>query len=111
GLGKTIIENEKNIPLKVTGIIKGFPFKTHFQFDYLISMSTIKKFQDNGALSSRGWAGFYTYVMLKQNVVPASMDSKMTEFAIRFYKQKGESPSEVVVKRKLHLQPITDIHL
>src|SRR5690606_10464503 len=31
--------------------------------------------------------------------------------AIRFYKQKGESPSEVVVKRKLHLQPITDIHL
>ncbi len=110
-LGKTIVENEKNLPLKVTGIVKEFSFKTHLKFDYLISMPTIKKFQDDGALSSRGWAGFYTYILLKQNVIPASMGSKMTAFAIRFYKQKGESPSEVIAKRKLHLQPITDIHL
>ncbi len=110
-LGKIIMDNIARIPLKVSGVIAKFPFQTHLKFDYLLSMPTINNYQDQGALSSRGWSGFYTYVLLKENISLASMTSKMEEFMIQFYEPHGETPSETLAARKLRLQPITDIHL
>jgi putative ABC transport system permease protein len=110
-LGKTLVDNAKSLPLKVTGVIKNFPFQTHLKFDYLISMPTIKYYQDQESLENRGWAGFYTYVLLKDDHSLASVNSKLTDFMVAFYSPTGESREESIAARKLHLQPITDIHL
>lgn len=110
-LGKTITDDNRRIPLKVNGIIKKFPFQTHLHFDYLISMPTITNYQDQGALASRGWSGFYTYILLKKDAPLKSLQSKMEDFMVAFYEPQGDTRSETLSLRKLHLQPIKDIHL
>ena len=110
-LGKTMTDDNRKITLKVNGVIKNFPFQTHLDFDYLISMPTIKNYQDEGALASRGWSGFYTYVLLKRDSSLEPLRSKMKEFMVAFYEPHGETRSETLSLRMLRLQPITDIHL
>ena len=110
-LGKTIVDKNRGLPLKVTGVIEQFPFQTHLNFDYLISMSSIENYQELDASFYRRWAGFYTYVLLKDDLALASTNSKMTDFMVDFYKPTGESRAESIAARKINLQPITDIHL
>jgi putative ABC transport system permease protein len=110
-LGKSITDNTGRPPLIVKGVVKKFPFQSHLKFDYLISMPTIKNYQDDGALSSRGWSGFYTYVLLKENLSLATLSPKLEEFMVGFYSLNGETREETLAARRLRLQPITDIHL
>ncbi len=110
-LGKSITDNTGRPSLTVNGVVKKFPFQSHLKFDYLISMPTIKNYQDEGALSSRGWSGFYTYVLLKENASLATLSHKLEEFMIGFYSLNGETRAETLAARRLRLQPITDIHL
>jgi len=110
-LGQTIQDDIGQHLLTVTGIIKDFPFATHLQFDYLISMATFYKYTDSGTLESRGWAGFYNYVLLNDQVSRSEVESTIPEFMVKFYEAKGEIRSEILTNRKTHLQPITAIHL
>lgn len=110
-LGKTITDDNRRISLKVTGVVKKFAYQTHLDFNYLISMPTITNYQDEGALASRGWSGFYTYVLLKKDASLNSLRSKMEDFMVAFYEPHGETRTETLSLRKLRLQPITDIHL
>jgi putative ABC transport system permease protein len=110
-LGKTITDDNKRLSLKVSGVIRKFPFQTHLDFDYLISMPTITNYQDEGSLSSRGWSGFYTYILLKKDASLKSLQARMEDFMVAFYEPQGETRPETISLRKLHLQPIADIHL
>lgn len=110
-LGKNIFDVNENQIFKVTGVLKDMSFHSHLKFDYLISMPTITYYQDQKSLLSRGWSGFYTYALLNNDKQLAEVRSKMDAFMIQFYKPKGETPDEILRLRKLHLQPITDIHL
>lgn len=110
-IGKIITDDNRRISFKVAGIVEKFPFQTHLDFDYLISMPTITDYQDQGSLTSRGWSGFYTYVLLKKDAPLKSLQDKMEEFMVAFYEPHGETRSETLSLRKLRLQPITDIHL
>lgn len=110
-LGKVIHDNLDNSPLTVTGVLKQIPFPSHLKFDYLISMATRYQGQDKEALESRGWAGFYNYILVNSSESKAVVEAKMPEFMVRFYEPEGETREEILSTRKLHLQPITVIHL
>lgn len=110
-MGKTISDDNRRISFKVAGVVKRFPFQTHLDFDYLLSMPTITQYQREASLASRGWSGFYTYILLKEDASLNTLESKMEEFMIAFYGPHGETRSETLSLRKLKLQPITDIHL
>ena len=110
-LGKTIFDNARDLSLKVTGVIERFPFQTHINFDYLISMPTIENYDELGVSFYRRWSGFYTYVLLKDNLALASIKPKLTDFMVSYYMPTGETRAESIAARNLHLQPITDIHL
>jgi len=110
-LGKTITDDNRRISLKVAGVVKRFLYQTHLDFDYLISMPTIARYQDERALASRGWSGFYTYILLKKDASLGALRSKMEDFMVAFYEPHGETRAETISLRKLRLQPITDIHL
>ena len=110
-IGKTIQDKTRGLNLTVTGIMKDFTHQTHLQFDYLVSMSSIENYHELSHPHYRGWAGFYTYVMLKDHSALASIESKMTDFMVKFYEPTGETRAESIASRKLNLQPITDIHL
>ncbi len=110
-MGKVIQEELNRIPLKVTGVIRSFSFPTHLQFDYLVSMPTIQRVIDPQTLGNIGWSAFYTYVRLNENTTKAAVESKLPGFMLQFYGKDGNSPQEILASSKMHLQPITDIHL
>jgi putative ABC transport system permease protein len=110
-LGKLLQDDLDKRPLTVTGVIKAFPFHTHLKFDYLISMSTWYQYNDKETQQSRGWAGFYNYILLNTQTSRSSVESRIPEFMIKFYEAKGETRNDILTKRSLLLQPITDIHL
>ena len=113
-LGKTISDDSGQRLYKVTGVIEDVPFNTHWQFDYLVSMSTMyKTMKERGAedwMVSRGWAWFYTYVLMQENQSIDTVRAKMPDFTARFYQEFG-TREEILARTKQHLQPITDIHL
>lgn len=110
-IGKIIQDDIRKIPLTVTGIVKPFPFRTHLQFDYLVSLSTITRYLNKELLANRGWSGFYNYVLLKKDHPAAAMRSKISEFQVKFLEPTGETRKEILASQELCLQPVQDIHL
>jgi putative ABC transport system permease protein len=113
-MGKTISDDSAQAPYKVTGVIEDVLFNTHWKFDYLLSMSTMyKTMKERGAedwMVSRGWAWFYTYVLIHETQTVDAVRAKMPDFTARFYQEFG-TREEISARTKQHLQPITDIHL
>jgi putative ABC transport system permease protein len=110
-LGKIIQDDLNKVPFKVTGVIQSFSFPTHLKFDYLLSMPTIQRYIDQQMLDNKTWSAVYTYVRLNERTTKAAVESKFPGFMLGFYKSIGETPKEILTSRKIHLQPIADIHL
>jgi putative ABC transport system permease protein len=110
-LGKIIHDDLNKVPFKVTGVIQSFSFPTHLQFDYLLSMPTIQRYLDQQSLDNIGWSAVYTYVQLNEKATKAAVEARFPDFMLRFYSTTGDSPKEILASGKMHLQPITDIHL
>jgi len=110
-LGKVIMDEVGQLPLKVTGVVSKPAFPTHLRFDYLLSMNTIHHYIDQHSLERRTWNAFYTYVLLNDRKSLSSVNAKLPHFMVQYYMGGGETEQEVRAGRKLHLFPITDIHL
>ncbi|GAB4046650.1 permease prefix domain 2-containing transporter [Spirosoma litoris] len=110
-IGKRIQDDLDKRPLTVTGVIKSFPFPTHLQFDYLISMSTYYRYADKSSLERRDWAGFYNYILLNSSASSSDVEARIPEFMVKFYAVQGETRKEILATRRTPIQPITDIHL
>ncbi|MCF0073034.1 ABC transporter permease [Dyadobacter sp. CY261] len=110
-VGKTIVDDRSRLPMLVTGVVKAFPFPSHFQFDYLVSMPTIERYLDKASMENIGWSGFYNYVLLRKDASRQQVEAGFPEFDARFYAPSGESREKILATRQLHLQPIRDIHL
>ncbi|MFC1898089.1 ABC transporter permease [Candidatus Cloacimonadota bacterium] len=114
-LGKTIQNEENRIEMQVTGVIKDLPYNTHFNYEYLVSMSTLYALMEQRNASdwmeSRGWAHFFTYVLINENADMKLVDEKMVTFTEHFYTGWYDTPEEIHEHTKLHFQPLKDIHL
>ena len=85
-IGKILQDDIRKIPLTVTGVIQSFAFRTHLQFDYLVSMSSIVHYLDQRSLENRGWSGFYNYVLLKKEHTPAAAAAGFPAFLVSLSK-------------------------
>lgn len=110
-VGKTIRDERNKLLLTVTGVVKPFPFATHLQFDYLLSMNTIGHYQDSASLERRTWNAFYTYVLLNKNRTKAQAEAKLPGFVGTYFAEPGSTRQEIMAGRRLNLQPISAIHL
>ena len=95
----------REMALKVTGVIKDVPVNSHLQFDILISWSTMKP-RVGDLLDNWGWSVFYTYVQLEKQANVQALQSKLDALKI-----KHLGPSQNGYDTRFWLQPITDIHL
>ncbi len=110
-VGKILQDDARNIPLTVTGVLQTIPFRSHLNFDYLVSMPTLTKYIDDRSLNNPGWSGFYNYALLKENQNLASVAAGFPRFLVKFYEAAGEKRENILANRRLVLQPITSIHL
>jgi putative ABC transport system permease protein len=106
-VGKTLINETRNKPLLVTGVIRDIPRNTHLTFDYLISMPTLVPWTGfpPEILEHRTWKGMYTYVLLRPGQSLEDFDARAAGFMKNFH---AEQPSRV---ESIRLQPIRRIHL
>jgi putative ABC transport system permease protein len=97
---------EKKYDYKIRGVLENIPQNSHFRFDFLVSYNTLYTLKRGGIDSVETWDYYEpkTYVRLASPADPIELEGKFPAF-LRKYKGE-ESASE-----RLHLQPLTGIHL
>ena len=95
----------QDINLSVTAIMKDLPSNTHMYFEMLISNETQRNFQNGNFLNSWGNGGFYSYIKLTDPVYAEAVEAKLVEMKI----------ANVAEQNQLNINPslvaLNDIHL
>lgn len=115
-IGQQLIINNESF--RITGLLENVPDNSHFNFDFLVSMSSTRE------AFSPIWLNMnmYTYLKLRGGVNPQSLDDKFMDIVmthivpqvIQFMKMPPESfEDKESIRSFFHykLQPITSIHL
>jgi putative ABC transport system permease protein len=106
-IGQVIKMNDR-INLKITGVLKDPPQNSHFDFNCLVSYTTlleemgIERFEDWGSLS------IYTYIELAENTVPDSLEAKFEDFIYRHMEELAVTGN---ITFEPYLQEVSSIHL
>jgi putative ABC transport system permease protein len=119
-VGKTLIVNDnKDRPYVIGGVVENFRSTSHIQFDFLIGMTGLEFWK--GEQSDWGASNYHTYIMIDEGTDVKSLESKMTKGLLNNYFiprmiEGGMPMSEVnkfLTEKKAHieLQPLDEIHL
>ena len=93
-------EEGREYDLKVTGVLRNIPKNSHFTFDFLASLDTFISALGENAFSWNSNDWFASYLQLKKDTDLKELENKFT--ALYQIHVKGE---------RIHLQPLTSIHL
>lgn len=100
-----LITFDNSRSLKVTGILNPIPINSHINFDMLMSFSTYRIPQGNlSNLDSWAWAGFWTYIQLKEGVDQNELSEQIEEL----YKQNFNRAN---IDVNVVLQALPDVYL
>lgn len=103
-MGK-ILNFEEVAPLKVTGVIRDVPSNSHFIFDFMGSMSSVKAAYGGRLPTTWVWNPCWTYMILAKGATPSMLEEKFPAFIDKyFYDAEKDNVT-------LYLQALTDIHL
>lgn len=115
-IGKTLIINDdKQHPYSIGGVIEDFPSTSHLRFDFMLTL-TGKEFWQ-GEQTSWCCSNYPTYVLLKPGVNATDLEKRMTKgvldkYIVPMMVKEGRSDAyEMVKKAHLELQPVSKIHL
>jgi putative ABC transport system permease protein len=114
-IGKRIsLEADTNL-YTITGIVQNVPANSHFKFDMLGSLITLRNSK------STNWIGhsFYTYIKLKNGIKKSDFESKLPDVVIKYVGPQLKQFIGVTLEdfRKAgnqfayELEPLKDIHL
>jgi putative ABC transport system permease protein len=95
----------QDINLSVTAIMKDLPSNTHMYFEMLISNETQRNFQNGNFLN--GWtnAGFYSYIKLTDPIHAEAVEAKLIEVKIANVAEQSQ------IRINPTLVALNDIHL
>lgn len=114
-IGQLMILNENvSTPLKVTGVMDQPAHRSHFQYDYLLSLTAVEFY--GGEQSTWGANNYPTYIRLSKNASSEALEAKLHDMATKYVLPLQEAmgnvnAQEFVDKIKYELQPVADIHL
>ncbi len=104
-IGKTL-QRENDWPFEVTGVLQDLPDNSHIKLDFLASYASLPfNWAKNETWNS---ANFRTYLLFKTPQSRASLESKLPDLIQR---ERGEQLAASGTTVKLHIQPLTRIHL
>lgn len=104
-VGETLTINDTSF-YKVTGVIKDIPAQSHFNYDFLLSYSSIPESHANGW----GYGGVHNYLLLKPGTDVRKLEAQITAIEIK----NSFSPKAWITGNnylKIVLTPLLDIHL
>lgn len=103
-IGETIYY-EDNIPLTVTGVLTEKTYPSHFDFDFLASLSSVDAFIHPMMYTSWVWNPCWTYITLKEDVLPIEVNALFPLVIEKYF------PPKLARNVDIYLQNITEIHL
>ncbi len=115
-LGKSIKVGNNQEDYEITGVVKAFPENSHFHFNMLGSLITMRDFADNNFWVSNN---NYTYILLQKDFPVEKLQEKLPEMVEKYVGPQLQMFSNASFDEFLqsgnkygyYLQPITDIHL
>lgn len=117
-IGKTITfccVGPNSMDLKITGVLKDLPEKTHLDFDFLINMNPRLFDPFPNVLNTWGSVNTYTYFKLQEGVSIADLQDRVYHFANNSDAFKGWKNGDANIKItdmvQHKLMPIKDIYL
>jgi len=103
-IGK-VIKLEGTTNITITGLIRDNPAQSHFSYDFLVSMSTLRMLYRGRMPETWVYNPFWTYIVIKPGTDIHSLEEKLPAFTEKyFYDAEKENIT-------LSVQPLTDIHL
>jgi putative ABC transport system permease protein len=100
-LGQTLVIDNQ-VAYKVTGVLHNVPTNSHFTFDYLLSMASLRNpLRDHWVQ----WNQFYTYLLLNKGASPEAVAKKIKPIL------EKNMDAETANNYTPFLQPLADIHL
>ncbi|MEO6673801.1 MAG: ABC transporter permease [Ginsengibacter sp.] len=102
-IGK-VIELDKSLPLKVTGIAKDVPSNSHLDFHLIVPLENYK---NSGTMTTWINNGIYTYVMLDPHTTPQQVESRLPQFVEKYM---GGDLKKYGFYWTLSLMPLKDVY-
>ena len=103
-IGK-VLEFQGQQDLQVTGILEDAPSNAHFQYDFIVSFSSLKSWYNGGYPNSWYWNPCWTYILLEENTNKEQFEEQLPAFVDKYF------PEFIRPDVQLELQPLQDIHL
>jgi len=103
-LGK-MLEFQGTQNLQVTGILEDCPDNSHFQYDFIISFSSLKQWYNGDYPDTWYWNPCWTYINLTESSDPNKLEALFPDFVEKYF------PAFIKSDVELELQPLEDIHL
>ncbi len=103
-MGKTL-RFEDNALLKVSGVIEDVPKESHFTFDFIASMGSVRNFFGGRLPQTWVWNPCWTYLVLADGVSPEQVEKVLPAFRDKYFYDAQKSSIT------MYLQKLTDIHL
>lgn len=106
-LGKTLQFSHMDVPLKITGVMENHPRNSSFDFNSVLSESSMNTADFFKELVQSDWSSnsFSVYVLLQQNSNAGSVSKEMTKMVLSNYKPASGT------SMAYSLQPLKDLHL
>lgn len=103
-IGK-VIKLEGRTSITITGLIADTPPQSHFSYDFLVSMSSLRMMWGGKMPETWVYNPFWTYVLLKDGLTIERLKPQLPGFTKKYF---YDAEREHIT---LGTQPLTDIHL
>ncbi|MFI5154390.1 MAG: ABC transporter permease [Chitinophagales bacterium] len=114
-VGKTmILNNDQSRIYKIGGVMKDFPGNSHIHYDFLLTMTDYKLWDNEQ--TNWGASNYYTYIRVKPYANVPVLQSKLKKILSKYYvpmmKSHGDIQADKIEQQfRFLLQPVADIHL
>ena len=114
-VGQTLIlDNDTSKPYKITGVMKEVTSKSHFNYDFLMTMEGRDFYE--GEDENWGASNYYTYILVDEKTQKDQLETKLLSIIDKYmaptYREfRSQRLMDILESIKFKLQPISDIHL
>ncbi len=88
-LGKTLTMWGRD--LEVTGVFEDVPMNSHHRYEFLVPIELLETFMGN-MMENWNWAGFYTYILLPENVAPTHVETAIASTFDKYTEENFPPP-------------------
>ncbi len=103
-IGK-LLEFQGRQNLQVKGILEDAPLNAHFQYDFIVSFSSLRFWYGGRYPPNWYWNPCWTYILLEENTTSDQLIGQFPDFVEKYF------PDFIKEDVTLELQPLENIHL